>query len=165
LWVCLSSQSGLCLPLCLFFPHLEACPSPRPSTEASSVWALQVGCCWNGCFVVGTDSCRIWYPMGLPVFRHPHPTQRCLTGGREGGAVWELEEGGKDTPPFSSDQQEEGPRGSRACRAMLPSNSKTLPQTHQIPNSSALIWERQSPDLISSLPLCFPLPSPLWVLE
>lgn len=70
--------------------------------------------------------------------------------------MWELEEGGKDTPPFSSDQQEEGPRGSTACRARLPSNSKTLLQTHQIPNSSALIWEKQSPDLISSLPLCFP---------
>lgn len=25
-------------------------------------------------------------------------------------------------PPFSSDQQEEGPRGSAACRGMLPSN-------------------------------------------
>ena len=70
--------------------------------------------------------------------------------------MWELEEGVKIPPPFSSDQQEEGPRGSRACGAMLPSNSKTLPQTHQIPNSSALNWEKQSPDLISSLPLCFP---------
>lgn len=72
--------------------------------------------------------------------------------------MWELEEGGKDTPPSSSDQQEEGPRGSAVGRAMLPSNSETLLQTHQIPNSSALIWENQSPDLIPFLPPSFPLP-------
>lgn len=116
------------------------------------MWALQVGCSWNACSVDGTDSCRIWHPMGLPVFRHPHPTQRCFTGGREGGAVWELEEGDEDTPPFSSDQQEEGPRGSTACRAMLPSNSGDFTANSPNPRflSSNLGKAEARPDILSA---------------
>lgn len=100
--------------------------------------------------------------MGLPVFRYSHPIQRCLTGGREGGAVWELEEGGKDTPPFSSDQQEEGPRGSGACRAMLPSNSEDF--TADSPNPEFLssnLGKAESRSDILSAPLFPSSVSPL----
>lgn len=59
----------------------------------------------------------------------------------------------KENPPFSSDQQEEGPRGSAACRGMLPSNLGDFTANSLNPEflSSNLGREKQSPGLISIL--------------
>lgn len=65
--------------------------------------------------------------MGPPVFRDTLTPHKGVLQeeGRAVLPVWELVGGGsvvKIPPPFSSDQQEEGPRGSAVCRGMLPSN-------------------------------------------
>lgn len=76
--------------------------------------------------------------------------------------MWELEEGDKDTPPFSSDQQEEGPRGSTACRAMLPSNSGDFTANSPNPRflGSNLGKAESRPDILSA-PQFPPSPPPL----
>lgn len=159
--MCLSSHSGLCLPLCLSFLTLKSAHPPgqalRPVLCGHFKWAV-------------TEMVVSWMELTVAVSGMPWVCQCSDTLTPHKGV---LQEEGREVlcgswkrgikiPLLSVlTSRKKGPEAAQPAERCCLATRETLLQTHQIPDSSALIWEKQSPDLISSLPLSFPLLSPL----
>lgn len=158
--MCLSSHSGLCLPLCLSFLTLKSAHPPgqalRPVLCGHVKWAV-------------TEMVVSWMELTVAVSGMPWVCQCSDTLTPHKGV---LQEEGREVlcgswkrgikiPLLSVlTSRKKGPEAAQPAERCCLATRETLLQTHQIPDSSALIWEKQSPDLISSLPLSFPLPPP-----